>query len=188
MEKVNTKMIAISGKAQSGKDTVANMLKEIMEEEGYKVQIIHYADLLKYLCKELYKWDGAKDEVGRSLLQHVGTDIVRAKNEDFWANFVRDIVLIFGEEFKWDYVIVPDCRFQNEIDVPLSSGIKVFHLHIVREGFETKLTSEQQMHESETAMDYCGYDYIFKNNGVDLEELKTKVHLLLVRILLWGLV
>ena len=184
LENITTKMIVISGKAQSGKDTVANMLMETMENEGFRVEILHYADLLKYLCKELYGWDGKKDEFGRALLQHVGTDIVRAKNVDFWANFIRDIVLIFGEKCKWDYVIVPDCRFPNEIEVPKASGIDVFHLHIVRDGFENDLTNEQQVHESEMAIDGYYYDYLLRNNS-DLDELKKIVYVLMVRILIW---
>ena len=184
LENITTKMIVISGKAQSGKDTVANMLMETMENEGFRVEILHYADLLKYLCKELYGWDGKKDEFGRALLQHVGTDIVRAKNVDVWANFIRDIVLIFGEKCKWDYVIVPDCRFPNEIEVPKASGIDVFHLHIVRDGFENDLTNEQQVHESEMAIDGYYYDYLLRNNS-DLDELKKIVYVLMVRILIW---
>ena len=41
------KIIAISGKAQHGKDTTAEFLKSELETHGYKVQIAHYADLLK---------------------------------------------------------------------------------------------------------------------------------------------
>lgn len=43
------KIIAISGKAQHGKDTTAGFLKSALEADGYKVQVAHYADLLKYI-------------------------------------------------------------------------------------------------------------------------------------------
>lgn len=49
------KIIAISGKAQHGKDTTAEFLKSELETHGYKVQIAHYADLLKYICNFIFK-------------------------------------------------------------------------------------------------------------------------------------
>ena len=48
------KVIAISGKAQNGKDTTAGLLKSALEADGYKVLITHYADLLKYICKQFW--------------------------------------------------------------------------------------------------------------------------------------
>ncbi len=41
---------------------------------GYKVLIAHYADLVKYVAKTFFEWNGEKDEYGRSLLQHIGTE------------------------------------------------------------------------------------------------------------------
>ena len=48
------KVICISGKAQNGKDTTANILKGFMEHDNYKVRIIHYADLLKFICRSIF--------------------------------------------------------------------------------------------------------------------------------------
>ena len=48
------KVITISGKAQNGKDTTAGLLKAALEADGYKVLITHYADLLKYICKQFF--------------------------------------------------------------------------------------------------------------------------------------
>ena len=70
------KVICISGKAQHGKDTSALMVKEMLEDDGYKVLIAHYGDLVKYICRTFFQWNGEKDEAGRSLLQRIGTDAV----------------------------------------------------------------------------------------------------------------
>ena len=56
------KVILISGKAQNGKDTVANILREVLHENGERVLVTHYADLLKYICRNYFEWDGKKDE------------------------------------------------------------------------------------------------------------------------------
>lgn len=68
------KIVCISGKAQHGKDTTAKLLEEILEAQGNRVLIAHYGDLVKYVCKTFFGWDGKKDEKGRTLLQRVGTD------------------------------------------------------------------------------------------------------------------
>lgn len=56
------KIVCISGKAQHGKDTTAKLLEEILEAQGNRVLIAHYGDLVKYVCKTFFGWDGKKDE------------------------------------------------------------------------------------------------------------------------------
>lgn len=55
-------VILISGKARSGKDSFANALSEILQSKNKKVLITHYADLLKYVCRQFFNWNGEKDE------------------------------------------------------------------------------------------------------------------------------
>ena len=115
------KVITISGKAQNGKDTTAGFLKDALEADGYSVLITHYGDLLKYICQKFFNWNGEKDEKGRSLLQYVGTDVIRAKSPNYWADFIVNFFSMFQDE--WDYVILPDCRFPNEYELFKYSGI-----------------------------------------------------------------
>ena len=61
------RVICISGRAGAGKDTVAQIMKEKLEQHGQSVLVTHNADLLKHLCRTLFDWDGQKDEAGRSL-------------------------------------------------------------------------------------------------------------------------
>lgn len=124
------KVITISGKAQNGKDTTAGLLKAALEADGYKVLITHYADLLKYICKQFFGWDGQKDDAGRHILQYVGTDIIRQKRPDYWVGFVTSILELFPNE--WDYVLIPDCRFPNEIDYLKEAGMDTVNLRVVR--------------------------------------------------------
>ena len=85
------KVVCISGKAQHGKDTTASMIKECLEQRGERVMIVHYADLLKYICRTFFDWDGNKDERGRHILQYVGTDVIRKKSPNYWVDFVAGL-------------------------------------------------------------------------------------------------
>ncbi len=156
------RVICISGKAQHGKDTSAEMIKGFLEDSGAKVRIIHYADLLKFICKSWFDWDGAKDEYGRTLLQRVGTDTIRAKDPDYWVDFVCNLLKLFPDE--WDYVIIPDCRFPNEINI-MKANFDTIHLRVKRYNFESPLSIEQQNHISETALDNIVPDFWIENKG-----------------------
>lgn len=163
------KVIPISGKAGHGKDTLAGYMKAALESQGKQVLITHYGDLLKYICKQFFDWNGEKDEKGRTLLQHVGTEVVRAKRPDYWVDFVREFLLLFQDE--WDYVLIPDTRFPNEI-VKLAP-LKVIDIRINRPGFNM-LTKEQQKHISETALDDWDLFYFTVENDGTLQDLAGK--------------
>lgn len=164
-------IILISGKAQHGKDTTAAVIQEVLEERGESVLITHYADLVKYICKTFFAWDGNKDEYGRSLLQYVGTDVVRAQKPDYWVGFIADILKMF--EGEWDYVIIPDTRFPNEVSV-MKENFGAYHLRVHRPGFISPLSAEQQMHPSETALDNSKPDAVLINNS-DRENLRHAI-------------
>lgn len=166
------KVICLSGKAQAGKDTSAEIIRKLLLGYGERVLIIHYADLLKFMCKQLFHWDGEKDERGRHLLQYVGTDVVRSQRPDFWVDFIISVLDLFQDE--WDYVLIPDTRFPNEIARLRDSGYNVLHLRVMRKACEDCLTEEQRHHPSETALDGVRADYIIENDGT-LVELTAKL-------------
>lgn len=164
------KIILISGKAQHGKDTTAQIIKNELTKQGNKVIITHFADLVKFTCEKYFDWNGEKDEAGRTLLQYVGTDVVRTINPNYWADFVINFLSMFPEE--WDYVLIPDCRFKNELE--LWGGWDTVSVRVIRENFKSILTTEQLNHPSETALDDYEFDYYIHNDG-DLKQLENEV-------------
>ena len=169
------KVILISGKAGSGKDTVANIMRRDLTISGKRVLVTHFASLLKFVCTEYFDWNGAKDERGRTLLQHIGTDVVRKQNPDFWVDFVITMLDFFGDNY--DVVIIPDLRFPNELLEMTWVGFPVEHVRIESNDNRRGLNSEQAKHESETALDegLKGIPvYTIRNDG-DLNDLKDAV-------------
>jgi len=109
-----TEMICVYG-AGPGKDAIARLLKEELERGEKRVLITYFAAPLRLICRNWFGWNGQNDDAGRSTLQYVGTDIVRARQPDFWVDFTMGLLSMMGDE--WDYVIVPDCRHANELDL-----------------------------------------------------------------------
>lgn len=173
------KIYCISGKAQNGKDTTASLMREVIEETSDKrVLITHYADLLKYVCRTFFGWDGNKDEFGRTLLQYVATEKVRYHDRDFWVDFIARLLKIFEDE--WDYVLIADTRFLNEVSVLKKRGFEdVTLVRVVRPNFDNGLTEAQKNHISETALDDIRPDIIFYNDST-IENLKKKVRKLIL--------
>lgn len=168
-------IITVSGKARHGKDTFAEMLKEEFTADGKRVLIIHYADLLKYLCKQYFGWDGVKDVAGRTLLQFVGTDTIRQKDENYWVDFVAKFIKLFPDQ--WDYVIIPDTRFKNEIERLGYHGFDFVTTCVRRNNFDNGLTEGQKAHPSECDLDDYYFDIVIPNNGTT-SSLRNKARML----------
>ena len=157
------KCVSISGRAGHGKDTLALKLKEILEGKGKKVFIIHYADYLKMVAKQVYGWNGSKDNNGRTLLQHLG-DKMREVDEMFLINELLKILSLVKDDF--DVALIPDARFPKEIDCLKSIG-KTISIHITRLNYESNLTEIQNKHKTEISLDDYIYDYNIFSNGND---------------------
>lgn len=172
------KIILISGKAQHGKDTFANFLKEEFTKINKTCRIIHFGDTVKYVAKEYFSWDGEKDVAGRAILQKVGTDIVRANDEHFWTDFVARLAPMLACE----YLLIPDWRFEEEhshllhyfnYDDIVTVRVNRYELFENFEHFipyiNPKMTSAQLCHRSEMELDEYVTNYIVVNTT--LEEL-----------------
>lgn len=165
------KIILLSGKAENGKTTFANMLKNILEASGNKVVITRYAYYLKDLATRYCGWNGEKDDFGRSLLQQLGTDIIRIKlnKPNFHVGRICEDIEICQSYV--DYVIIDDTRFENEIYYPKAMfGDKVISVRLNRTGlnFTSSLNSNQLSHISETALDnFINFDYIISSSNLD---------------------
>lgn len=168
------KIILISGYAEHGKTLVANTIKKQLEAKGYKVVKGAFADYLKFIAKTYFGWDGKKDEAGRTLLQYLGTDVVRKINPDFWAMAGFNFARTFGSIF--DFIIFDDARFPNEVSVFKDSNLSTATIRVERlnedgERFQNSLSQEQRQHPSEISLDFTKSDiYLLNGHGIDAVE------------------
>ena len=168
-------IFTFSGKAQHGKDSSAAILKQIIESHGKKALTISNADFLKYLAKQYLEWDGNKDVKGRTLLQQLGTEKVRTKFPNLWIDIVMTVAKIFEDDF--DYVLVADCRFPNEINKWLDEGYTVISTYVERLNFDNGLTDEQKNHPSEIALDDFPFTKRVKAETLDDLEIEIRLKL-----------
>lgn len=172
------KVILISGKAEHGKTAVANILESILNNKGYRVVRFAFADYLKFIAEKYFRWNGKKNFSGRELLQRLGTNVVRKNHPNFWADIGLNFALAFSTEF--DYMIVDDCRFENEINVfsrfsTPSLSIRVNRFSSNGMPYENSLTEEQRNHESERNLDNYYFDIYVLNCGT-LHDLEKEIN------------
>ena len=167
------KIIMLSGKAESGKNYIANMIYLLLSEKGYKSQFIAFADYLKFICKQYLGWDGNKDEDGRTYLQYVGTGVCRQYDDKFFSSKVIEFIKLFGN--RWDFIIITDLRFVSELLDVKSSFDDVITVRVNRPGHESKLTEEQKINQSETELDEYFFDKEIVNNASVVDEVKEFV-------------
>lgn len=153
----------------------AEFLKQELTARNNKVIVIHYADAVKWICKDYYGWDGVKDEKGRTLLQTLGTDKIRTKDPDYWTNIVAGFLSAVAPFNDFDVAIIPDARFPNEVEITMDSLVPSVCIRIERKNADGTLwtnpvlTEEQHNHPSETSLDNYCFDYVIDNSeGLDV--------------------
>jgi dephospho-CoA kinase len=171
-------IVGISGKAQSGKDTIGEYL---VKKHGF-IRIAS-ADALKRIAMRTFNWDGEKDAKGRKFLQDLAT-AVRGYDPDFWINITfkeierqnKEENNVYSATYRKDKnFVITDVRYKNEADYLMRAGAIL--MRIERAGIELF------DHESETQLDsYENFDCRIYNNG-SIEELETKTSNYLKRIL-----
>lgn len=175
-------LIGLSGYAQSGKDTVAELLclnydyKRIsfalpMRDVLYTLNpyLMHDNLGMQYrLADDVdeHGWEMAKQnpEV-RRLLQVIGTEVGREMfGETFW------IEQAFKRAAEYERVVFADVRFPNEAQAIVDNGGQVWRVQ--RENHKPV-----NLHVSETAMDNWRFDDVILNAG-SLSDLADEVFML----------
>jgi len=182
--------IAITGKANTGKNTLSKLLfKELGETiQGYcNAKYLAFADPIKEMIRIAYpevprKWlygsskfrteiiSGAfKSGVPltvRQLLIDLGNDFGRAHKPDIW---LRNFDIRFNKIIKKnpEVVIVTDCRFRNEFDHLKSLGF--YQIRLIR---DNDIISNDISETNQDGIADTEFSYVI-NNNFSLKDLKN---------------
>lgn len=173
------KIIAIFGKKEAGKSTLAKLIKEEIYDSIHSnilVTKIAFGDELKKMLleaeictyEELHE---KKTEFSRFMLQKIGTEIVRKVDPDYWCKKVFEKIKYecYSEEVLnvEKIIIIDDVRFPNEHKMLAS-----MNAHFIQvSNFRTN--SKQDNHSSETNIDKFVSHYDVDNHGT-IEDLKEE--------------
>lgn len=190
-EKEVNAVFAICGKANSGKDALANALFERLNAlKDNKVitgdvRILSFASPVKDILATTFgvpvavlnmlkRTDDTIEVFGvkstmRQVLQRFATDACQAYfGKEVWAKMLCDKI----EET--DFVIIPDCRFATEMDMlDETFGIeRVISIKIESEDTDDHVSENDLVNKPDR-----NFDYVFNNVGhtLDLDKAAAKV-------------
>lgn len=190
------KLIGISGHAGSGKDTVCEFLYstyvETYSESMAGPLKVAMAEAFGIPLREFHNPD-YKEVINpywgvspRMIAQFAGTELFRDQiwkllpndQSDFWVRRMWGKLsgLQRGDEdgdyTEGDTVVIPDIRFQEEVDfINDNEGV---HIHLIRDSAKGKVGLENHPSESQNFSLKGDRTYVISNNGT-LEELYEKV-------------
>lgn len=160
-------LIGVCGRKYSGKDTIGAYLVSYYAYKSYA-----FADDLKEVARRI-GWDGNKDDVGRALLQNLGSAVRDVIDENTWINNVqKQIVAEQGEQESLWLACVTDVRQPNEVEWVHSHGGIVWR--VTRPDIDRNHTLDQ--HETEKYIETLDADVDILNGGT-LADLYTSVKL-----------
>lgn len=168
-------IIGISGKKQSGKDTLGAML---VANSELPAQRVAFADALKEevaaACGVTIAFIETNKTVFRPILQWWGTDFRRRYfGDDYWVVKVYEKILE-ASKLGVLLVVITDTRFQSEFN-----ALKKLNACMVRIARPSQLTGDT--HLSETDLDACkDFDELVINNG-PLADLEKEAKLILAK-------
>ena len=173
-------IIGITGKAGSGKDTLAEMLIDLSHATMCPYS---FADPVKeataamfgIMTEDLYCRD-TKEKVNefwgispRKMAQIVGTDMARnCFSDKIWLMRAEAEIIKIKTLSPWiTTVVIPDTRFENEADWVRAQGGKLIHIDR-----PNQTIIEESQHESENGIEFIQGDVQF-TNGASLGELNV---------------
>jgi len=176
---LKNKIIAFSGKAQSGKTETSKILKTIALDDDITVTIVSFASALKKIATDYFGWDGDKEiyynedgsivqDKGRQLLINIGQQF-RAIRPTIWVDIAMDKIKKLDQENPENNIfLIDDLRFKNEANVIN----KIENAAIVRVSRKEGALDIDDI--SEKDLDDYDFEENLKNNGT-LKELEEGV-------------
>ncbi len=161
------RIIIIGGAAGSGKNTLGILLKEQLQEYGYKPCVMRLTETLYSYAKNYFNWNEC-EEKPREFLQKMGIEIIKEKlnKKTFLIDRTMEDIEILSEFF--DTFIITDARLKEEFiefDRRFSDVTKIL---LFRENYDNGLDESLRNHITEKDLnDFDDFDYKIKNTDID---------------------
>lgn len=170
----NIKVYLICGKARTGKNTIAKLIREKLEKEGHKVCEIQIMRTVKSYVKDYFNWDGRDETKPRKLLQEMGTELIRQQMNmpNFHLDRLTDDIKVLSNFF--DTFIVDDIRLKEEINTIKERFSDTTVILVEKNNIINNLTEEEQKHSTENDLNDF-YDYDCKINNDNYELLDSEI-------------
>jgi len=164
------KIIGITGKAGSGKDT---MVELFLKNSAHPLsQRLAFGDGVKHSAAAIFREDlgnfyenkqDISDQWGityREMLQKLGTEFARDMiDQDFWVKWLAG--KMGGIATAVQLVFITDVRFNNEAQwIQMQGGIVI---EVIRDGYSTLSSLEEVQHASESGISEPLIDYRIVN-------------------------
>lgn len=176
-------LIGIAGTKNSGKDTFANRFKLYMP-----CITRSFAEPLKRTCQQLYLLSDEqlydrekKEEIDlrwgispRQIFQQFGTDYIRNQLDPNF--FLKHFEFWYKKQSSEVNIIIPDVRFQNEVDLIHRLGGKVIYI------YRPHLNDKVDLHESEISPTQLKNIDFYIVNGGSLMKFYREIDYLIERI------
>ena len=166
------KIYLVAGKSGSGKNEVAQIIKNYYTSFGKRVLITEFSKYLKLYAKEVLNWHEDEPKP-RRFLQDIGVTI-RENMEQPLILINRMFEDIRVYELYFDVVIISDVRLPEEIDEFKKKYPNCKAIYVINQFEPSKLSIAEQMHITETALEnYSNFDYTITNDNKNTLESKV---------------
>ena len=166
------KLFLVAGKAGSGKNEVANIIKNRLSN----TVVTSFSKYIKLFTLELTDWDGRDITKPREYLQNMG-DNLRAIDENFLTKRIIEDMEVY-KSLGILNVVISDVRLINEIEyLKNAKDIDVISIRVNSDSSTRMLTDLEKEHHTELELDnYDKFDYVINNDfNQELEKDVTKI-------------
>lgn len=171
--KNNIKLFLISGKARSGKDEVAKIIKNYYSDlSSISLSFGYY---LKMYVRGISDWDGSEATKPRTLLQNIGIELIKEKiDPNLLIRRILEDIEVYS--YFYDVIIINDVRLIDELQTLKNNYPNSISIRVNRYDYNNNMTIKETNHLTEIDLDnYSNFDFIIKNTN-NYEELVKKVN------------
>ena len=184
-----TKIIAFSGRKQSGKSTGADFITSTIDQHllDMSYAIYSFADPLKKdICmgvlglteQQCYGsdddkntmtdlwWDGV-NLTAREAMEIIGTKLFRALKTNVWVDATINKI----KSQNLDLAIIADCRFPNEVEAIKNNG--GLNIRLDLDPFNSQSTSEKSLDREE--YDWSNFDLVIENSKMNIDQKNNSI-------------